>query len=192
MLENKNENVEKTEKSVEEIVNKSATLSVEKKMDAETIDEEKVIVKSDDTIEAVELIEKSIAIDAEKGNQKEEESDVVNYSILSLEELVKELSKTISNNPIHKIKNQVEGVKSAFNQKFGALLAEKKAVFIESGGNSIDFQFSSPIKSEYNSLLTDYKKQRDAHYNDLDKQLSENLEKKLLVIEQLKDLIHPK
>ena len=189
MLENKNENVEKTEKSVEEIVNKSATLSVEKKMDAETIDEEKVIVKSDDTIEAVELIEKSIAIDAEKGNQKEEESDVVNYSILSLEELVKELSKTISNNPIHKIKNQVEGVKSAFNQKFGALLAEKKAVFIESGGNSIDFQFSSPIKSEYNSLLTDYKKQRDAHYNDLDKQLSENLEKKLLVIEQLKDLI---
>jgi hypothetical protein len=189
MLENKNENVEKTEKIVEEIVNKSATLSVEKKMDAETIDEEKVIVKSDDTIEAVELIEKSIAIDAEKGNQKEEESDVVNYSILSLEELVKELSKTISNNPIHKIKNQVEGVKSAFNQKFGALLAEKKAVFIESGGNSIDFQFSSPIKSEYNSLLTDYKKQRDAHYNDLDKQLSENLEKKLLVIEQLKDLI---
>jgi hypothetical protein len=189
MLENKNENVEKTEKSVEEIVNKSATLSVEKKMDAETIDEEKVIVKSDDTIEAVELIEKSIAIDAEKGNKKEEESDVVNYSILSLEELVKELSKTISNNPIHKIKNQVEGVKSAFNQKFGALLAEKKAVFIESGGNSIDFQFSSPIKSEYNSLLTDYKKQRDAHYNDLDKQLSENLEKKLLVIEQLKDLI---
>jgi hypothetical protein len=189
MLENKNENVEKTEKNVEEIVNNSATLSVEKKLDAETIDEEKVIVKSDDTIEAVELIEKSIAIDAEKGNQKEEESDVVNYSILSLEELVKELSKTISNNPIHKIKNQVEGVKSAFNQKFGALLAEKKAVFIESGGNSIDFQFSSPIKSEYNSLLTDYKKQRDAHYNDLDKQLSENLEKKLLVIEQLKDLI---
>jgi hypothetical protein len=189
MLENKNENVEKTEKNVDEIVNNSATLSVEKKLDAETIDEEKVIVKSDDTIEAVELIEKSIAIDAEKGNQKEEESDVVNYSILSLEELVKELSKTISNNPIHKIKNQVEGVKSAFNQKFGALLAEKKAVFIESGGNSIDFQFSSPIKSEYNSLLTDYKKQRDAHYNDLDKQLSENLEKKLLVIEQLKDLI---
>ena len=189
MLENKNENVEKTEKSVEEIVKSSSTLSVEKKLDAETIDEEKVIVKSDDTIEAVELIEKSIAIDAEKGNQKEEESDVVNYSILSLEELVKELSKTISNNPIHKIKNQVEGVKSAFNQKFGALLAEKKAVFIESGGNSIDFQFSSPIKSEYNSLLTDYKKQRDAHYNDLDKQLSENLEKKLLVIEQLKDLI---
>ncbi len=189
MLENKNENVEKTETKVEEVVNNSDTLGDEKKMDAETIDEEKVILKTDDTTDAVELIEKSIAIDAEKGNQKEEESDVVNYSILSLEELVKELSKTISNNPIHKIKNQVEGVKSAFNQKFGALLAEKKAVFIESGGNSIDFQFSSPIKTEYNSLLTDYKKQRDAHYKDLDKQLAENLEKKLLVIEQLKDLI---
>ena len=141
MLENKNENVEKTKTKVEETVNNSDTLNDEKKMDVETIDEEKVIFKTDDTLDVVELIEKSIAIDAEKGNQKEEESDVVNYSTLSLEELVKELSKTISNNPIHKIKNQVEGIKSAFNLKFGALLAEKKAVFIESGGNSIDFQF---------------------------------------------------
>ena len=189
MLENNEENVDKTESKVEEVVNETSNVETEKVADTVEVVEEETTVKTDDTADAVEEIEKSIAVDAEKDTPKEEESAVVDYSKLSLEDLVGELSKTISNNPVQKIKNQVEGIKSAFNQQFGASLAEKKAAFLEAGGNSIDFQFSSPIKSEYNTLLSEYKKQRDAHYNDLDKQLSNNLEKKLSVIEQLKDLI---
>ena len=189
MLENKNENVDKTESKVEEVIIETSNVETEKVADTVEVVEEETTVKTDDTVDAVEEIEKSIAVDAEKDARNEEESAVVDYSKLSLEDLVKELGKTISNNPIQKIKNQVEGIKSAFNQQFGASLAEKKAAFLEAGGNSIDFQFSSPIKSEYNNLLSEYKKQRDAHYNDLDKQLSNNLEKKLSVIEQLKDLI---
>ena len=178
MLEKNEVNVDKTEKKVEEVLNETKKVEVVGNLE-----------KTDDTVNAVDEIEKSIAVDAEKDSDKEEESDVVDYSKLSLEDLVLELKKTLSDNPVQKIKNQVEGIKSAFNQQFGALLAEKKAAFLEEGGNSIDFQFSSPIKTDYNTLLSDYKKQRDAHYNDLDKQLSSNLEKRLSVIEQLKDLI---
>ena len=178
MLEKNEVNVDKTEKKVEEVLNETKKVEVVENLE-----------KTDDKVNAVDEIEKSIAVDAEKDSDKEEESDVVDYSKLSLEDLVLELKKTLSENPVQKIKNQVEGIKSAFNQQFGALLAEKKAAFLEEGGNSIDFQFSSPIKTDYNTLLSDYKKQRDAHYNDLDKQLSSNLEKRLSVIEQLKDLI---
>ena len=178
MLENNEENVEKTEKKVEEVITETSEVTIDDSVE-----------KTDDTVEAVEEIEKSMAEDAEKDASKEETSSIIDYSKLSLEELVEELQKTLSNNPVQKIKTQIEGIKSAFNQQFGALLAEKKAAFLEAGGNSIDFQFSSPIKSDYNNLLSDYKKQRDAHYKDLDKQLSDNLEKRLSVIEQLKDLI---
>ena len=108
---------------------------------------------------------------------------------MSLEELVKELQKTVSNNPVNKVKDQVEVIKSSFNKKFGALLAEKKKVFLEEGGNAIDFQYSTPIKGEYNTLLSDYKKQRDVHYNAIEKQMKDNLEKRVQVIESLKNLI---
>lgn len=178
MLENNDENVEKTGSKAQEVVSKDL-----QKVSKDTLE------KSNITTDAVEEVQKPIAVDAEVAAPKEENSLVVDYSKFSLEDLVVLLQKILSNNPVQKVKNQVEGIKTAFNFKFGALLAEKKALFLEAGGNSIDFQFSSPIKSEYNKLLSDYKKQRDAYYTDLEKQLAINLEKRLSVIEQLKDLI---
>ena len=83
----------------------------------------------------------------------------------------------------------MEAIKNAFNSKFGALLAEKKSAFLAEGGDTIDFQYSSPVKSKYNKLLSDYKKQKDLHYSNLEKQLKDNLEKRNQVIDELKSLI---
>ncbi|QNM86993.1 DUF349 domain-containing protein [Polaribacter pectinis] len=181
MLDKNEENADKALDKVEEV--KSET-SIENSND-ETVKENVV----DETTEAVDEIEKSVAEEAENDSEKEDEVPTVDYDAFSLEDLVTELKKTISNNPVQKIKNQVDGIKNAFNKQFGALLAEKKAAFLAEGGNSIDFQFSSPIKSDYNKLLSDYKSQRDEFYGNLEKQLKDNLEKRLVVIESLKDLI---
>jgi len=191
MLEQNDERLEKSSENTEETV--SGTSKIEEIV-SETAEENEVPEQSetilvDETTKAVQEIEKSVAEEAEKELEKKEEVAVVDFSIMSLDDLVSELSKVISSNPVQKIKSQVEAVKSEFNQKFGALLAEKKAAFLAEGGNSIDFQFSSPIKSEYNKLLSDYKKERDAYYGDIEKQQKENLEKRLVVIENLKDLI---
>jgi hypothetical protein len=191
MLEQNDERLEKSSENTEETV--SGTSKIEEIV-SETAEENEVPEQSetilvDETTKAVQEIEKSVAEEAEKELEKKEEVAIVDFSIMSLDDLVSELSKVISSNPVQKIKSQVEAVKSEFNQKFGALLAEKKASFLAEGGNSIDFQFSSPIKSEYNKLLSDYKKERDAYYGDIEKQQKENLEKRLVVIENLKDLI---
>ncbi|SDR77687.1 protein of unknown function [Polaribacter sp. KT25b] len=146
-------------------------------------------IKVDEANEAVDEIEKSVAESAENDDSKEDESPVVNYDTFSLEELVLSLKKTLADNPVQKIKSQVEAIKSAFNLKFGKTLAEKKAAFLAEGGNSIDFQFSSPIKSDYNQLLSDYKKERDVFYKNLENKLNDNFVKREQVIENLKNLI---
>ena len=191
MLEQNDERVEKSSENTEETVSEATKIEeiVSETAEENEVPEQSETILVDETTKAVQEIEKSVAEEAEKELEKKEEVVVVDFSIMSLDDLVSELSKVISSNPVQKIKSQVEAVKSEFNQKFGALLAEKKAAFLAEGGNSIDFQFSSPIKSEYNKLLSDYKKERDAYYGDIEKQQKENLEKRLVVIENLKDLI---
>jgi len=193
------ENVEKSTNKAEEITNKPAkteAVTEPSEINQETkepivkaTEEEPVVQAEDENSEAIDEVEKSVAEKAENNEPKEEEEAVVDYSKFTLEELVTTLEKVISNHPVQKIKSQVEGIKSEFNTKFGTMLATKKKAFLEAGGNSIDFQFSSPIKTTYNSLLSKYKKERDAHYKALEQQLNENLEKRLNVIESLKSLI---
>ena len=119
----------------------------------------------------------------------DKEVEIIKYDTLTLEELTDALENLIHTQKVQHIKSSVEAIKSAFNLKFGTLLAEKKSLFLAEGGNTIDFQYSSPIKSKYNKLLSDYKKQKDIHYSNLEKQLKENLEKRTQVIEDLKTLI---
>ena len=149
--------------------------------------DEKEAVSSDDN-----LVSKENSDEVE-GNTEEEkpkkEVEIIKYDTLSLEELTDALDNIIHTQKVQHIKSSVEAIKSAFNLKFGTLLAEKKSLFLAEGGNTIDFQYSSPVKSKYNKLLSDYKKQKDIHYSNLEKQLKDNLEKRVQVIEDLKTLI---
>jgi len=81
-----------------------------------------------DATEAIDEIEKSVAEEAEKEDEKEDDSlPQIDYSKLSIEELVDALKKLLNDNAAHKIKSQVEKIRSSFNKKFGKLLAEKKS-----------------------------------------------------------------
>lgn len=149
---------------------------------------DKVEEEKSSTEKAVEAIEEKVAEDAEKDSEKSV-IPMLEYQSMELEKLVEELEELIKNHPIQQIKKNVDAIKSAFNTKFGALLAEKKAKFLEEGGNSIDFQYSNPVKTTYNTLLTDYKKKRDAYYSNLETKLKGNLELRHAVINELKELI---
>ena len=184
--------VETNDKIKNEVENKAtseAEVDNEKEIQlAENKSVEKTPLKKNETDDAVSEIENKVAEDAEKDDEKEEE-DKVDYTLLSLEDLVAELKKVVSNNPVQSIKTKVDAIKNAFNPKFGELLAEKKAAFLAEGGESIDFKLSSPIKTNYNEILSEYKQKRDAYYAELESRLGANLEKREAVIETLKTLI---
>lgn len=169
MLENNKDNSSK----IESELNENDSLSIEN----QSVNE---VIESD-------LDNQSIAEDDEQENENEQVFE--DYSEFSIEELVVSLKNLIENTPVQKIKSPIDQIKNAFNEKFGALLAEKKQAFLDEGGESIDFQFTHPSKSEFNKLLSEYRVKREAHYASIEKKLNENLEKRLQVIEELKTLI---
>ena len=147
--------------------------------------EEKTNVEAE---KAVNEVENEVANEAEKANEKHE-IPMLDYALMDLEVLVVELQKLLSTNQVQQLKTNIDALKNAFNSKFGALLAEKKEAFLAEGGNSIDFHYSSPVKSEYNKLLGEYKSKRDAYYSQLESQLKENLDRRNKLIDDLKALI---
>jgi len=162
-------------------------------VDLSASDTQEIVIEEKETASsAVDEVSKDNSDEVEGNTDQEnpnKEVEIIKYDTLSLEELTDALENIILTQKIQHIKSSVEAIKSAFNLKFGTLLAEKKSLFLAEGGNTIDFQYSSPVKSKYNKLLSDYKKQKDIHYSNLEKQLKENLEKRVLVIEDLKTLI---
>lgn len=162
-------------------------------VDLKASDTQEIVIEEKETASsAVDEVSKDNSDEVEGNTDQEnpnKEVEIIKYDTLSLEELTDALENIIHTQKIQHIKSSVEAIKSAFNLKFGTLLAEKKSLFLAEGGNTIDFQYSSPVKSKYNKLLSDYKKQKDIHYSNLEKQLKENLEKRVLVIEDLKTLI---
>ena len=148
--------------------------------------EKKEINEEDDVVLKENEDKAEIKTELDKSNK---EVEIIAYDSLTLEELTEALENLLDTQKIQHIKSSVEAIKSAFNTKFGSLLAEKKSIFLAEGGNTIDFQYSSPVKSKYNKLLSEYKKQKDIYYSNLEKQLKDNLEKRAQVIEDLKTLI---
>ena len=148
--------------------------------------EKKEINEEDDVVLKENEDKAETKTELDKSNK---EVEIIAYDSLTLEELTEALENLLDTQKIQHIKSSVEAIKSAFNTKFGSLLAEKKSIFLAEGGNTIDFQYSSPVKSKYNKLLSEYKKQKDIYYSNLEKQLKDNLEKRAQVIEDLKTLI---
>lgn len=112
------------------------------------------------------------------------------YHSLSKKALIAEFDTLLKARPIQEIKNEVEEIITEFNAKISEELEAKKEEFLAEGGNIIDFQYTPPLKKEFNSLYFDYKEKRSNHYKNLKKNLQDNLANRLELIEELKGLLN--
>jgi len=112
-----------------------------------------------------------------------------NYSSMSPDELVLELTQLVKNEKVQHIREHVNDIKAIFDKKFDEIIQEKKKEFLDQGGNIIDFQYTSPIKKRFNAVYFDYREKRDHYYTQLKKNLQQNLKTRLSIIEELKNMI---
>ena len=62
-------------------------------------------------------------------------------------------------------------------------MEEKKEEFLAEGGNIIDFHYSTPLNKQFSSTYFDYREKRNDYYKRLKKDLNQNLNIRLELIE---------
>ncbi len=184
-------NVKENEEEVENVEKSTTEVKTDIEDDSKNLTENKkeTTPKVDD--HALNEIETKNAKEAE--NEDHSKHNVIeekDYHTMPMEELVDELEKLVENEKIQIIRKQVDTIKSEFTTKFSSLLEGEKAAFLAGGGNTIDFNFNSPLKKRFNDIFREYRNKRQAHYKNLEKNLKENLENRLEIIDEIKGLIN--
>ncbi len=149
-----------------------------------------------------EMAQTNTIIDAIVDSNAEESEDetlkerhdipMLDYDTLSLESLVDELKKLVTNEKVMSIKDHVEEIKKSFLAKYYHLVDEKKEEFLaENTDTNEEFQYHSPLKTQFDQYYTLFNENKNTHFKSLQTNLKTNLENRLAIVEELKELIKP-
>lgn len=115
---------------------------------------------------------------------------LLDYEPMSMEELVAELDNLVKNHKVMAIKDHVEEIRKAFMNHYHHLIDEKRDEFnAENHDENAEFEYHFPLKNKFEAVYDDYKSKRNNHYNQLQKNLKSNLNKRTELIEELKNLV---
>ena len=142
------------------------------------------------------------ALDAISDSNAEESEDVTlkerhdipmqDYDTLSLEELVDALQNLVSTDKVLAAKDHIEEIKKSFLAKYNHLIEEKKEEFLaENQDPNEDFQYHSPLKTNFDKYYSIFRDAKNTHFKSLQTNLKTNLETRLAIVEELKELINP-
>ena len=157
------------------------------------ISEEIHEVEANDNESAINAIETENAAENEDETLKDRhEIPMLNYEILSMDELVIELEKLSVVEKVMSIKDHVEEIKNSFLAKYNHLIEEKKEEFVaENPESKEEFHYHLPLKSKFDQLYSLFRDKKNAHFKSLQNNLKTNLELRLAIVEELKELINP-
>ncbi|HSN47885.1 MAG TPA: DUF349 domain-containing protein [Flavobacterium sp.] len=211
VVESKNgqatEEVEETESTIVdgELPVADAVIDGEVTADLETIDPVNEVVSEVDPNASEQLKQSSgntIITDAIADTNAEESEDetlkerhdipMLDYDALSLEALVEELKNLVTNEKVMSVKDHVEEIKKSFLAKYNHLLEEKKEEFLAENPDSIEeYQYHSPLKTTFDQYYSLFRDNKNMHFKSLQTNLKTNLENRLAIVEELKELINP-
>jgi len=161
-------------------------------LDGELSDSKQAQQKSDnDSI--IEAIADTNAEESEDETLKERHDiPMLDYDTLSLESLVDELKNLVANEKVMSIKDHVEEIKKSFLAKYHHLLEEKKEEFdAQNTDLTQEFKYNSPDKTKFDQYYSLFRDNKNAHFKSLQTNLKTNLENRLAIVEELKELINP-
>jgi len=170
----------------------------------ETAEPEHVIELTDAQVADDRLVleeESDVAMNAiANANAEESEDETIkgrydiplqDYEALPMEKLVEELETLVAADQVMSVREHVEEIKKAFLSKFHHFLDEKRDEFhAENPDTTEDFHYSFPLKTKFDTLYNQYRDKKNAHFKSLQNNLKANLENRMAIVEELKNLVH--
>lgn len=118
------------------------------------------------------------------------EKPTENASKLSTKEEVLLRLKEVAQDAENSNKQELDGLKQTFYKIHNAEIEAAKKTFVENGGAEEEFIAQpSGVEEEFKSLMAAIKEKRSALAAEIEKQKEENLQVKLSIIEELKELV---
>ncbi|MFD1605876.1 DUF349 domain-containing protein [Flavobacterium artemisiae] len=200
MLEEKNDNLQEADgKNGIEITDSTSNDSIEVSDTSATAEntvessEEKEIDTDANHQSALDAINNSNAEESEDETLKERHDiPMQDYNTFPLDALVSELKKLIDTDKIMSVKDHIEEIKKAFLLQYHHLIEEKKEEFNASNQDpNEEFEYHSPLKSKFDEYYNVFREKRNVHFKHLQTNLKSNLEERLAIVEELKELINP-
>ncbi len=192
MLEEKNDNLQDADGNVTDSTGSTPTVTPVEA--TETLIEPLAVAPEADANQTIiEAIADTNAEESEDESLKERHDiPMQDYDSLSMEVLVDELNTLVTNEKVLSIKDHVEEIKKAFLAKYNHLIEEKKEEFLaENQDPNEEFQYHFPLKSKFDNIYSVYRNHKNDHFKSLQTNLKNNLENRLAIVEELKELINP-
>ncbi len=200
MLEEKNDNLHEADGKSGIEINDSVTNEAIEISDSETLTEnlasetETELEQQDNAHqEALDVITNSNAAESEDETLKERHDiPMQDYNTFSLDALVDELKKLVNTDKVMSVKDHIEEIKKAFLLQYNHLIEEKKEEFLASNPDpNEEFEYHLPLKSKFDEYYNVFREKRNAHFKHLQTNLKTNLDARLAIVEELKELINP-
>jgi len=113
------------------------------------------------------------------------------YEAMPMEKLVDELEVLVAAEKVMSVREHVEEVKKAFLSKYHHFIEVKKDEFhAENPETTEDFHYNFPLKAKFDSLYNQYRDKKNAHFKSLQNNLQSNLENRMQLVEELKNLVN--
>ncbi len=129
--------------------------------------------------------------DKPDGNKDDARSGPSSYQALDKSGLISALEDILNSRSVPGMRDDVENIKTAFYRSHKAEIEQKRKRFMQEGGDAEAFDPGADLQEErFKELYRKYRHSKAAHNRSLESTRKSNLEEKLRVIEDLKELVN--